>query len=85
MKLIFFIAIRASQGILISVSIPTLLLFAVLFAWAFFLFMSLHQLRDLLPAHYNTVEYLNIHRLMQKIFNNLNAINFAVSAIRTPN
>lgn len=85
MKLAILILIRTSQGVLISVGIPTLVVIAVLFAWVFFLFISMHQLRDLLPARTNSTEYLNIYRVMQTKFKRFYSINVAINTIRTPN
>ena len=83
MKLISLILIKGTQGILLSVGITILLLFAILFAVAFLLSMSLHRLRYLSQTPLTSIEHINTHNWMKSTYKSFNALNIFASATQT--
>ena len=73
-KLIGLLLIRASQGVLISAGITTLILLAVLFAWAFLVSVSLSRLREASRYELSIYKYFDFRNIAMLTQNNLNTV-----------
>ena len=73
-KLIGLLLIRASQGVLISAGITTLILLAVLFAWAFLVSVSLSRLREASRYELSIYKYFDCRNIAMLTQNNLNTV-----------
>ena len=73
-KLIGLLLIRASQGVLISAGITTLILLAVLFAWAFLVSVSLSRLREASRYELSIYKYFDFRNIAMFTQNNFNKV-----------
>ena len=83
-KLISLFLIRASQGVLISAGITTLVLLVVLFAWAYLISMSLSRLREASQLEVNISTGFNFKNLAMFAQDRINTIMVAENAIKIP-
>ena len=84
-KLISLFLIRASQGVLISAGITTLVLLVVLFAWAYLISMSLSRLREASQLEVNISTGFKFKNLAMFAQDRINTIMVAENAIKIPN
>ena len=84
-KLIGLLLIRASQGVLISVGITTLILLAVLFAWAFLVSASLSRLREASRYELSIYKYFDFKNIAMLTQNNLNTVAIAENTSKFSN
>ena len=81
-KLISYLLIRASQGVLISAGITTLVLLVVFFAWAFLVSVSLNRLRETSQFELSINKYFDFRKLAMFTQNYLSVIPIAENTLK---